>query len=98
MKRLFILLAPLMLSACFASGQSFNPYTGEYVGGTVPAYDAARIAQFKKYRYDQALSWMRRHYVPGHTVMTDRGDMIITENGVQRVVVNPYRDHTYVHP
>jgi hypothetical protein len=92
---IFILIS---LAPAIAGNPAFNPYTGEYVDGRVSAYDAARIQQFKRARYDQALSWMRRHYVPGHTVMTDRGDMIITENGVQRVEVNPYQDHTYVHP
>ncbi len=79
------------------AGYTFNPYTGQYAGAE-PAYATEQRKQFEKYRYDQALSWMRGHYVPGKTVMTDRGDMIITENGVQRIVVNPYRDHTNVEP
>ncbi len=78
-------------------GYTFNPYTGEY-SGAEPAYATERRKQFEKYRYDQALSWMRGHYIAGKTIMTDRGDMIITENGVQRIVVNPYRDHTNVEP
>lgn len=99
MKHLFLFFAPFILAASVIAGNpAFNPYTGEYVDGHVSAYDSARIAQFKQARDDQALSWMRRHYVPGHTVMTDRGDMIITENGVQHIDWNPYRDHTYVHP
>jgi hypothetical protein len=99
MKYLFLLFSAVMLATSAIGGNPvFNPYTGEYVGGVVPAYDAARIQRFNQYRYDQALSWMRRHYIAGHTVMTNRGDMIVTENGVQRVVLNPYRDHTYLHP
>ncbi len=80
-----------------SGGYTFNPYTGEYAGAEPPG-SAEQRERILQYMHDRTQGWMRRHYVPGKTVISDRGDMIITENGVQRIIPNPWRDTTHIEP
>jgi hypothetical protein len=80
-----------------SGGYTFNPYTGEYVGAEPPG-SAERREEIQQYAHDRTQNFIRRHWVPGHTVLTDRGDLIITENGVVRFVRNPWRNNTVIEP
>lgn len=107
--RLLLLLFPLVLYGCAdspytsrtpakahsAGGYTFNPYTGQYVGAEPPGSSEQRAA-ILQYMHDRTSGFIRRHWVPGHTILSDRGDLIITENGVQRVILNPWRSTTHV--
>jgi hypothetical protein len=76
------------------SGPSWN-------GLSEALHNPAAIAESEKVHqrfYDQKLLWMRRNYVPGHTVISERGDMITTIDGVQHIEWNPWRDSTVVEP
>ncbi len=80
-----------------AGGYTFNPYTGQYAGAEPPGSSEQR-ERILQYMHDRTQDWMRQHYVPGKTVISDRGDMIITENGVQRIIPNPWRNTTHIEP
>jgi hypothetical protein len=75
---LAFLFGLLFLLKCQAIAGNFDPFTGQY-DGAQPAHAIREHNEAFAQLRQQKLDWMRAHYVPGHTLVSEHGDMTVTK-------------------